>query len=69
MIWWFGLVFCPLQRKRLASNYLNTPLFLTARGKRFSRRAAVCWAGPYLPPLAAARLPSLPCPQQQPHSC
>lgn len=24
---------CPLQRKRLASNYLNTPLFLTARGK------------------------------------
>lgn len=26
-------VFRPLQRKRLASNYLNTPLFLTARGR------------------------------------
>lgn len=33
--------FLSLQRKRLASNYLNTPLFLTARGKRFSCRAAV----------------------------
>lgn len=29
----FRVVFCPLQRKRLASNYLNTPLFLTARGE------------------------------------
>lgn len=29
----FCFVFGPLQRKRLASNYLNTPLFLTARGR------------------------------------
>ena len=52
--------FLSLQRKRLASNYLNTPLFLTARGKRFSCRAAVGPGGPHLAPLATARLPGLP---------
>lgn len=61
--------FLSLQRKRLASNYLNTPLFLTARGKRFSCRAAVGPGGPHLAPLATARLPGLPRPQPRPDSC
>lgn len=61
--------FLSLQRKRLASNYLNTPLFLTARGKRFSCRAAVGLGGPHLTPLATAQLPSLPRPQPRPDSC
>lgn len=52
------------QRKRLASNFLNTPLFLTARGKRLSRRRAA--VGPaHLPPLpaglAARPPPFVPC--------
>uniref|UniRef100_A0A8D1YZB1 PHD finger protein 21B n=1 Tax=Sus scrofa TaxID=9823 RepID=A0A8D1YZB1_PIG len=52
------------ERKRLASNFLNTPLFLTARGKRLSRRRAA--VGPaHLPPLpaglAARPPPFVPC--------